>query len=297
MSEYIKKIRTTTGDKQIDYNALANLPTLVTVDNTLSESGKAADAKVVGDTLTMLTQHKDATSLKGLAVGRSVKVEDVSPLAHEVEIEVKSKNIAVRTNPNMSVTADGITYTVNSDGTVSATGKATSTSYYLMQGSTSYANAVPIKRGKYTLAKSPIEGCRISVGLHQYNGATRVLYYSTNTNSVTFEVTNDTTRFDMILCVDTGYSVSGAVFKPQIERGNTETEYTPYTNPSTATLTYGGKTYTPNSDGSVEGLTSTYPVMEMSVTDGFNVYLEYNQDINAVIKKLTNAITALGGTI
>jgi hypothetical protein len=30
MSDYIKKIRTTSGDKQIDYNALANLPGLAT---------------------------------------------------------------------------------------------------------------------------------------------------------------------------------------------------------------------------------------------------------------------------
>lgn len=32
MSDYIKKIRTTTGDKQIDYNALANLPTIPKYD-------------------------------------------------------------------------------------------------------------------------------------------------------------------------------------------------------------------------------------------------------------------------
>lgn len=46
MSTYIKKIRTASGDLQIDYNALANLPT---TDTDLTTSGKAADAKVVGD--------------------------------------------------------------------------------------------------------------------------------------------------------------------------------------------------------------------------------------------------------
>lgn len=46
MSQYVTKIRTNQGDKQIDYNALANLPT---TDTTLTESGKAADAKIVGD--------------------------------------------------------------------------------------------------------------------------------------------------------------------------------------------------------------------------------------------------------
>lgn len=45
MEEYIKKIRTTTGDKQIDYTALANLPQS---DKTLSKDGEFADAAAVG---------------------------------------------------------------------------------------------------------------------------------------------------------------------------------------------------------------------------------------------------------
>lgn len=46
MAQLVKKIRTEQGDLQIDYNALANLPT---TDTTLAVSGKAADAKTVGD--------------------------------------------------------------------------------------------------------------------------------------------------------------------------------------------------------------------------------------------------------
>ena len=48
MSEYVTKIRTDKGDKQIDYNALANLPI---IDETLSHAGQLADAKAVGDGL------------------------------------------------------------------------------------------------------------------------------------------------------------------------------------------------------------------------------------------------------
>lgn len=49
MAQYVKKIRTDAGDLQIDYNALANLPK---TDTTLEVSGKAADAKAVGDAIT-----------------------------------------------------------------------------------------------------------------------------------------------------------------------------------------------------------------------------------------------------
>lgn len=48
MSDYIKKIRTQTGDKQIDYSSLANLPV---PDMTLSEEGRFADAAAVGKRL------------------------------------------------------------------------------------------------------------------------------------------------------------------------------------------------------------------------------------------------------
>lgn len=46
MSQYVTKIRTESGDLQIDYNALANLPKS---DDSLSISGSFADAKAVGD--------------------------------------------------------------------------------------------------------------------------------------------------------------------------------------------------------------------------------------------------------
>lgn len=49
MSNYITGVQVGSEVKQYDYEALGNKPTLVSVDNTLTQSGKAADAKVVGD--------------------------------------------------------------------------------------------------------------------------------------------------------------------------------------------------------------------------------------------------------
>lgn len=57
MADYVTKIRTESGDKQIDYEALANLPQS---DATLTKSGEFADAKVVGDAL---KQKADADSI------------------------------------------------------------------------------------------------------------------------------------------------------------------------------------------------------------------------------------------
>ena len=60
MAEFITKIRTDEGDKQIDYNALANLPT---TDTTLSVSGKAADAQAVGEALDTMATKEQVSSL------------------------------------------------------------------------------------------------------------------------------------------------------------------------------------------------------------------------------------------
>ena len=48
MAQYVTKIRTESGDKQIDYNALANLPQS---DTTLTQTGSFADAKATGDAI------------------------------------------------------------------------------------------------------------------------------------------------------------------------------------------------------------------------------------------------------
>lgn len=48
MADYVKRVRTEKGDLQIDYTALANLPT---PDTTLTKPGEFADAKATGDAI------------------------------------------------------------------------------------------------------------------------------------------------------------------------------------------------------------------------------------------------------
>ena len=56
MSDYIKGVQVGNEVKQYDYDALGNKPELLTVDDTLSASGKAADAKVVGGKFSKVEQ-------------------------------------------------------------------------------------------------------------------------------------------------------------------------------------------------------------------------------------------------
>lgn len=63
MSNLIKKVKTQSGDAQIDYKALANLPTS---DKTLTQEGSFADAKEVGDRLSKLSDEIENLSKNGL---------------------------------------------------------------------------------------------------------------------------------------------------------------------------------------------------------------------------------------
>ena len=66
----------------------------------------------------------------------------------------------------------------------------------------------------------------------------------------------------------------------QIEYGPTATEYEAYVAP---------KTYTPNANGTVDGVVSLTPGMALSTDNaGVKITVEYNRDINVVIKELLN---------
>lgn len=75
--------------------------------------------------------------------------------------------------------------------------------------------------------------------------------------------------------------VSGVVY-PQIEIGQTATEYEAYSTPTE---------HTPSADGTVEGITSLSPNMTiLTDTEGAIVECEYIKDTNKVIQKIAGAL-------
>lgn len=92
MAQYITRMRTASGDLQIDYNELANLPNIQGVvqntlnnsnilqgtDSTLTKSGKAADAKAVGDALAGLNNGGPSSRTVFATVPRGLSTGDVA---------------------------------------------------------------------------------------------------------------------------------------------------------------------------------------------------------------------------
>ena len=88
---------------------------------------------------------------------------------------------------------------------------------------------------------------------------------------------------------DTEYGQPCLISNIQIELGTVVTDYMPYVEPTE---------YTPNADGTVEGVTSLYPTTILSTdTDGVTIDCEYNRDINKAFAELHAAIISLGGNV
>lgn len=231
----------------------------------------------------------EINALKASASGEIVRVDDVSAMPHKAVATITSKNLAIKKNTQTTVTTEGITYTANDDGTVTANGTATGTAYFLMLGSTDYTSQIPIKKGRYTIGMAPAQGCRISVGVRNNAYENRILYYSTHVNSITFDITTDTARFDMILCVDSGYNVNNVIFEPLLVEGDTATEYEPYIDPTSVTVTRCGKNLIP-----VSAKTSTGNGITFTVNDDGSVTCNGTATKNAVINLTENYRLPLG---
>lgn len=282
MSDYIKGVQVGDAVKQYDYDALGNKPDLVQIDTTLSASGKAADAKVVGkkfaeneqsinNTNTKLQSviEQSANVLKGVVSGEIVRVDDVSPVKHNAKISITvpdgvdmmsvtitkcGKNLlTLPYSDGNGKTVNGVTYSVNPDGSVHAKGTATAASWF-------------------TLSTIPFETIIPSF----WNNVARQDCSYNSSNGVTS------------IFVESGTTVD-RVYYPQIEIAKEISEF------ETGVL---GETYTPDADGVISDVGAVSPTMTLFANvKNLTIECEYNQDTNAVIKKLTDAIIALGGTL
>lgn len=274
MSTHIKGFRVGNEVKKVDYGAVANPPEELQLDATLKVSGMAADARAVGDSIAKLTN-----ALHNVAIGQTVKVADVSPIQHTPKVVVTGKNMlnCAKLNTTNRIVDNG-------DGSITVTpgtGNAVVPSKTL-------GECIP---GLFPGVEYVLSG--------ESTSDTKAIYLTSSGRLWQFGTSCILTEAEIggKIYIYGKSGTSTVVSKLQVEVGSTATEYEPYVNASGATLTYNNNTYYPNLDGEVDGIMSNAPTMQMSVTDGFNVHLQYNANVNAVVRKLTAAIEALGGTI
>ncbi len=266
--------------KEYDFtiNSLLEAIRLGTFKGDRGEKGEKGDKGDKGETGGISEEYANnsfSNAIKGCADGETVVIDDISPIEHKIAVRVHGKNLF--------------------NGELFG-GYFNDNAFDLLVANQSVFKSIKmfLKAGIYT----------ISFGLNT-NIVRRIIdnvYYGngpSNTLSYTFETTQD--GYVGFSFRDTrGSSVEWLDTTPiQIEKGNVATEFEPFVDPLTITVTEEttGATYTPNADGICE-VVSVSPSMTLSTdTEGVAVECEYNRDINKVIEKIINAIILLGGSL
>ena len=178
-----------------------------------------------------------------------------------------------------SQTINGVTFTVNADGSVTANGTATKATFIGL------GSLVLIPDEKYRLSGSPAGSGFDTYLLYIHNNTTGADIYDTGEGKV---FTGKEGDLGVTIAVYAGNTVNNLIFRPMVVYGEESGGFEPYN----------GTGYIPTADGTVPGITSLSPSMTiLTDTEGVIVECEYNRDTNKVIEKVTNAIKALGGTI
>lgn len=178
-----------------------------------------------------------------------------------------------------SQTLNGVTFTVNDDGSVTANGTATKATFIGL------GSLVLKPDEKYRLSGSPAGSGFDTYMLYIHNNTTGADIYDLGEGKV---FTGKEGDLGVTIAVYAGNTVNNLIFRPMVVYGEESGTFEPYN----------GAVYVPADDGTVSGLTSISPSMTiLTDTAGAIVECEYNRDTNKVIDKLINAITALGGTV
>ncbi|MBQ9860852.1 MAG: hypothetical protein IJO75_01195 [Clostridia bacterium] len=161
---------------------------------------------------------RDSKYMNASASGTVVSVNDVSPIEHNVEVTVGSKNLLPFPYYHGDErTANGVTFTVNGDGTINATNTATATAYYYL------AHAIEIKfDGVTTISAS---GLTADIGVVCVVDGSSV-YLTTNNQSRQIQAGQVITS--VRLYVNNGATVDISGISVQLEKGTTTTAYAPY---------------------------------------------------------------------
>ena len=223
-----------------------------------------------------------SNALKGNKSGETVVLDDVSPLEHNLKVKVSGgttlrkcgKNILPYPYLENESEVEGITYTVNSDGSITATGTADekSTSMWYI-----YDGEPLVTSGKVYIQLTSNDNNKLQMNLQLYDKNGTRLYEKTSTDSpapiVDLDAYGDAVAKWIILVKTKNYNIDATgTYFPMIAIGETASDYEPYVEPIT---------YSVNADGTVEGVTSIYPTTVLFTdTEGVTIEAEYNRDIN-----------------
>lgn len=241
--------------------------------------GEKGDKGEQGEVSLIQMNTACANALKGYISGEAIRITDASPNAHNLNVSVTGNNISDITTVTVknckknlltypyfqsSHSDNGIVFTVNDeDGTIIANGEVNNGApfgEFVLSSNDKWSPGV-----KYTISGCPEAGSKTTYYIVTKNGycdvGSGVSTYSSELSRVAIRILK-------------GVSVSNLVFKPQIELGSVKSDYEPYSAP---------KTYIPESNGRIEGITCMSDITLVTDTEGVTINCEYNVDTKKYI--------------
>lgn len=202
----------------------------------------------------------------------------------ELTVSACGKNLLKYLYVNTTKTINGITFTDNGDGTITANGTATD----MVSFAVIWKN-LHIPKGTYTISGCP-KGGNVNTGFFIVCGTDSIRFAADTGNGGTFDIENDINDFTFSLRINSGVTVSNLIFRPQLEIGSTATPYEPY-HGAEYTITPDSNPYViPNDIRQLDGLnTITVSEGEISV-----VGVRKNAALKRVWKEMNDFNTKIG---
>lgn len=221
--------------------------------------------------------------------GELVRITDISSQEHDLSVKVSGVDnpadvVLRRCGKNLlqppseylhcvagkSVTVNGVVFTVNADGSITANGTATSTAEFVIQNAST--RKYPMPAGNYVVSVGgDSEVCGPTMTVADNTGTNKQWVTPTTAHTFALEEGYYISRF--AVCVLAGKTANNLIIKPMIEVGSMATEWE---SPSSNT------THTVGADGVAFGVKSLYPVTTLfTETIGTTVECKYDRDFGS----------------
>lgn len=170
----------------------------------------------------------DTTNSDVQASGNPVQIDGLQGGVPFSEMVVSGKNLMpFPYYDGNSKTHNGITFTVNSDGTVTANGTATDIAYFYIA---MYAKIV--KKGvRYAISGCPeganVDTYRIYINERKSDSTSNGIFIADFNDNKSFTVSDNCDSINIAIQIRSGVTVDNLVFRPQLELGDTATAYKP----------------------------------------------------------------------
>ena len=243
------------------------------VENTYNpESENAQSGKAVAQAIELQNVKFNtnfANAIKSSKKGEIITVDDVSPLEHELKVNLTSDIITDFSSVKVSRYGKNLCPIAE---------RGADDSQPVIDITDVCPKGVPVTARGYIVRSVETEPARLRID-YVVDGKANYFFsdvWSTGSGYSWLTFTVPTNATSVKITVQYLNTTTGTIScsKMQLEIGETYTEYEPYTEPQTATA---------NADGTVEGLTSVSPYMVL-LTDNPSVIINctYNRDINKI---------------